>query len=88
MEYIKNINRRTTMKLFTLYRGRSKNKLRPVMTDSKKKCENYRKALKASAIRGEFFDLKPAENGATIWRRDTSTKWTNYNASGPKKIKT
>ena len=74
------------MKLYTLYRGKSKKKLRPVMTDSKRKCENYRHALKKSAGKNDSYDLQPAEDGATVWRKNTSTKWTNYNVDQPQKV--
>jgi len=74
------------MHLFTLYRGRKKSKLKPVMTDSQRKCENYQKALKASDIKSHFYDVQPADADASIWRKNTSTKWTNYNDDRPKKV--
>lgn len=71
------------MQLFILYRGRSKKRLKPVMIDSEKKCENYQKALQASAGKNDFYDIQAAPKGSTVWRKSNSSQWTNYDSPHP-----
>ncbi len=59
------------MKLFTLFYGRKKTKMRPIMTDSFKKCENYMKA-REHTVTG-FHEIRPAEKGASTWKQKTAT---------------
>lgn len=79
------------MELYILYRGTSKNRLKPVMTDSLHKVNNYRKALVASdkGGRGKTFhyDIALAPAGSTVWRKDRTNAWTGYNDSGPKIVR-
>ena len=65
------------MQLFTLMFGTSKRKMKPIMTDSKEKCEQYKKSRENSgnnskAARG-WHEIVPAENGADVWQQKTST---------------
>lgn len=59
------------MDLHTLYYGKSKNRMKPIMTDSKKKCENYMNA-RSHSVKG-FHEIKPAEVGSEIFRKKTCT---------------
>lgn len=59
------------MDLFTLYFGRRKAKMSPIMTDSRKKCENYQKA-REHTVTG-FHEIRPAEPGAKVWRQKSAT---------------
>ena len=77
--------------LYTLTCGPSKQKQKRIMTDLKHKCENYRDAIKASAPSGEskyrWFDLRPATEDETIWKRNQSNEWTGYDSPQPKILK-
>jgi hypothetical protein len=76
------------MQLFILLRGRSKKRLKPVMIDSQKKCENYRQALQASDVKTWHYDIQPAPAGSTVWRKHNNYgQWTNYNSSNPPLVK-
>lgn len=79
------------MELYTLSRGTSKNRLKPVMIDSFHKVDNYRKALVGSdkGGRGKTFhyDITPAPAGSTVWRKDRTNAWTGYNDSRPKLVR-
>ena len=75
------------MKLFTLLRGHSKKRLKPVMIDSLHKVENYRDALQSSDTKTFHYDVVEAAADAVVWRKSSSNKWTGYNDPGPKKIK-
>jgi len=69
------------MKLYVLSRGRRKSKLDPIMIDSKKKCENYQKALKSSDVKSWHYSLDLAPAGAKVWRKHNNYgKWTSYNS--------
>ena len=79
------------MQLYTLYRGRSKKRLKPVMTDDLKKVERYRNALQSSdpgSGKTWHYDIQPAEEGSTVWRKHNNYgQWTNYNDPGPTIVK-
>ena len=75
------------MKLYTLLRGNSKKRLKPVMIDCIRKVENYKKELIASG-HDDWFDIQEAEKDAVVWRKHNNYgQWTNYNASNPPKVK-
>lgn len=59
------------MDLYTLYYGKSKHKLKPIMTSSKEKCLNYQKARKHT-VKG-FHEILPAEKGEKEWKQKSST---------------
>lgn len=72
--------------LFTLMYGRSKKNMKPIMTDLKHKCENYMKARSATlGVNGHHAIVK-AEKGATPWRINTTSQWTNYDVVQPAKV--
>lgn len=73
-------------KLFTLMYGRSKKNMKPIMTDLKHKCENYMKARSATLGVNGHHSIVEAEPGATPWRINTTSQWTNYDYSGPAKV--
>ena len=50
--------------------GRSKKRMKPIMTDEKYKCENYEKARQN--VEG-WHKIVEAEPGATIWRQKSAT---------------
>lgn len=79
------------MKLYTLYRGRSKSKLKPIMTDKIEKVDNYHKALvKSDPGSGKtwHYDIQMAAPDAEVWRKHNNYgQWTNYNSSNPPKVK-
>jgi hypothetical protein len=56
--------------LFTLLYGKSKKRMYPIMTDVKRKCENYRDARQN--VRG-WHDIVPAQPDATVWRQKSAT---------------
>lgn len=62
--------------LYTLLFGKSKKRMKPIMTDVLHKCENYRKQREATkgsdAARG-WHDIVPAEAGAVPWRQKSAT---------------
>jgi hypothetical protein len=75
------------MKLYTLLRGRSKNRLKPIMIDDLKKVQKYQRALQGSdkgSGKSWHYDIQPAEDGAIVWRKHNNYgKWTNYNVPVP-----
>ncbi len=71
------------MKLYTLLRGKSKSRLKPVMIDSLRKVENYRDALINSG-HDDWFAINAAPPDAIVWRKHNNYgQWTNYGASNP-----
>jgi hypothetical protein len=58
------------MKLHVLLYGKSKKRMKPIMVDSKKKCENYEKAR--SNVTG-FHSIEIAPPDAKKWKQKTST---------------
>jgi hypothetical protein len=57
--------------LYTLLYGKSKKRMKPIMVDTFKKCENYANARKHSV--SGFHEILPAEIGATTWRQKSAT---------------
>jgi hypothetical protein len=58
------------MKLHTLMFGRSKAKMKPIMTDSLHKVTNYRNARRQLQGHHSIVDAHP---GATVWRQQSAT---------------
>ena len=75
------------MQLYVLLRGRSKKRLKPVMIDSQHKVDNYKKALEASDVKSFWYKVEEAPKGSTVWRKDSSNKWTNYDSPNPPLVK-
>jgi len=79
------------MKLYILYRGRSKSNLKPIMIDRIEKVDNYYKTLiKSDPGSGKtwHYDIQMAPSDAEVWRKNNnSNQWTNYNSSNPPKVK-
>jgi hypothetical protein len=76
------------MQLYMLMCGKSKDKMKPIMIDQRRKCENYMIARTASkSTKSKWYDIVPAEKGAKVWRKDTTNQWTNYNLPGPQLVK-
>lgn len=74
------------MELFTLLRGRSKSRLKPVMVDEKHKIENRQRELQASdPTTGKtwHYDIVPAAADAQRWRLRGNGTWKNYDLSNP-----
>lgn len=69
-------------KLFTLLYGKSKKKMKPIMTDIQSKCENYRDARKPNC-KG-FHDIVEAPEGSTVWRQKSATVGGNKCTSVPR----
>lgn len=64
------------MKLYTLLFGRSKKKMRPIMTDEKHKCERYMNARTSNNGEkgcGGWHKIVEAEKDAEIWRKKSCT---------------
>ena len=68
--------------LYTLLHGNAKSRMKPIMTDLKRKCENYMKARVATRVGGHH-EIVPAEKGAKVWRKNNSGPWTGYDDIGP-----
>ena len=64
------VNKITAMKLYQLLYGKSKKRLKPIMVDSKHKCENYRDARQN--VKG-WHEIVEAPPGAEVWRQKTCT---------------
>ena len=78
------------MKLYTLLRGRAKDRLKPVMIDSLPKVENYRKSLVASdpgSGKTWHYNVQAAPVGSSPWRKNNSGPWTNYDSPNPPLVK-
>lgn len=60
------------MKLFTLFFGKSKKRMKAIMTDTRHKCENYRDA-RGARMGGGWHDIQPAKEGSVVWRQKSST---------------
>jgi hypothetical protein len=75
------------MKLHTLFRGRSKSRLKPIMTDDLRKVQNYQDALKSSdkgSGKTWHYDIQAAAEDAVVWRKNSNSgQWTNYNSWHP-----
>lgn len=62
--------------LYTLLYGRSKKRMRPIMTDVLHKCENYksqREKTRGSDCSKGWHEIVPAETGAVTWRQKSAT---------------
>lgn len=57
--------------LYTLLYGKSKKRMKPIMVDTFRKCENYVNARKHSVT--GFHEILPAEADATAWRQKSAT---------------
>ena len=68
--------------LFALLHGRKKDNLKPIMIDTKNKCQNYMEGRIKSGVLG-FHKIELAPNDAKTWKKNTTNQWTNYNESGP-----
>lgn len=66
-------------KLFTLLYGKSKKRMRPIMTDVKHKCENYRDARQNVV---GWHDIVPAAPDAVVWRQKSATVGGNRDDGG------
>jgi len=72
------------MQLYTLYFGKSKKKMKPIMTDVKHKCENYKDA-REHTVTG-WHDIRLAEPNSVVWRQKSTTIGGNKDNSGPARI--
>jgi len=59
------------MDLFTLFYGNSKSRMKPIMTDSRKKCENYMES-RMHSCKG-FHEIRIAEDNSEVWRKKSCT---------------
>ncbi len=59
------------MQLFTLFFGKSKKKMHPIMTDEYHKCENYQKS-REHTVKG-WHEIKLADDKSKQWRKKTAT---------------
>lgn len=66
--------------LFTLLYGKSKKRMKPIMTDVRHKCENYRDA-RAHTTDG-WHEIVPADPEATVWRQKSATVGGNRDDGG------
>ena len=57
--------------LYTLLYGKSKKRMKPIMVNTLRKCQNYRDARSHNVV--GWHDIVPAEAGATIWRQKSAT---------------
>ena len=64
------------MDLYVLSYGRSKSRMKPIMIDSKRKCDNYKKAR--SNVKG-FHAISLAPDGSKVWRQKSCTIGGNKN---------
>ncbi len=58
------------MKLFTLLYGKAKSRMKPIMTDDRRKCENYMHAR--GNVKGHH-QIVEAEADASVWRKKSAT---------------
>ncbi len=75
------------MKLYTLMYGRSKKRMKPIMTDSFEKCDAYKKkreATKGSDCGRGWHDIVEAAAGADQWKQKTATIGGNKDIGGCK----
>ena len=59
--------------LYTLLFGRSKKRMKPIMVDVIKKCENYKQQREKTKNLGGWHQIVPAEAGAEVWRQKSAT---------------
>jgi hypothetical protein len=73
------------MKLYTLLAGKSKKKMTRLETNSKAKCENYKKSLESSKYtKYKWFEIREALPDEELKVHKSQNAWTNYNVGGPK----
>lgn len=72
------------MQLYQLLYGKSKAKMRVIMVDEKKKCENYMKSRKSSCPGWHRIELAPPNSD--VWRQKSATIGGNGNNCGPIRI--
>ena len=71
------------MDLYQLNSGNSKKRMRPIMIDTKEKCENYKKAREKSLGKNSpWHEIIPAPKDAKIWRQKSSTIGGNRDDGG------
>lgn len=74
------------MQLVQLLFGKTKRKLKPIMVDSQRKCEQYKTARERSGVVG-WHKIEPAQPRAVVWRQKTATiRGDSKTNSGPKRI--
>jgi len=67
------------MELFTLLAGKSKKRMRPIMTDAKHKCENFmEKRLGTTDCPEKFYEIVPAAPDADQWKKKSSNRKTGW----------
>jgi hypothetical protein len=77
------------MKLYMLFSGRSKKRMKHIMTDELHKVQTYRDAREATkTAHCRWHDIKPAPHDAVPWRKVNSgtQMWKAYNFNGPQKV--
>lgn len=75
------------MKLYTLLGGRSKTKMKRLETNSKSKCENYKKALeKTPNTIYKWFEIREALPEEELKVHKSQNQWTNYDCPLPKRV--
>lgn len=72
------------MQLYELSYGKSKKRMRPIMVDTKAKCENYKRSREPNVT--GWHDIKPAAPDAVVWRQKGSTVLGNKDLRGPARI--
>ena len=73
------------MKLYTLLGGKSKKKMSRLETNSKGKCENYKKALESSNLKQyKWFEIREALPDEELKVHKSQNAWTGYDEGGPK----
>lgn len=72
------------MQLYTLFFGKSKKRMKPIMCDTKAKCENYKKSREPNVT--GWHEIKPAEPNSKPWRQKSSTIGGNKASTGPTRI--
>ena len=77
------------MNLHTVMGGRSKKRMKAIMTDELHKCEAYVKARQASPTVVQWFEIVPAAPDAKIWRKKNSMSgyWKAYNSTATPRVK-
>jgi hypothetical protein len=73
------------MKLYTLLGGKSKKKMTRLETNSKQKCENYKKALESSKLKQyKWFEIREALPDEELKVHKSQNAWTGYDYCGPR----
>ena len=61
------------MQLYTLFAGKSKKRMWPIMTDELNKCENFRDQRIKSGCSEKWHEIKLAEKDASVWRKRSAS---------------